>query len=254
MTILLIDGDEIAHKASVVVQDDLDWGGGDISSHADYNEAARLAIELISEWRDAYGCNEVEVVIALSDHENFRKDLLPTYKANRKGPKPIQYQPIRELLNDNYQTFVMPRLEADDVLGILATHPAYLADPDKIICSIDKDMATLPGTWWRKPESAPREISEAEADYNWLLQTLTGDSTDGYKGIPGIGPKKAAGILGDLETPVDILWSRVVDAYASKDLDLDGALTQARMARILRHTDYDFANHEVILWEPPHAL
>ncbi|NIP35027.1 MAG: exonuclease, partial [Thermoplasmata archaeon] len=34
-------------------------------------------------------------------------------------------------------------------------------------------------------------ITKVEADRFWMKQTLMGDKTDGYDGIPGVGPKTA---------------------------------------------------------------
>jgi hypothetical protein len=44
------------------------------------------------------------------------------------------------------------------------------------------------------------EITEAQADRFHMIQTLTGDVTDGYPGCPGIGPVKAEQILNVRET------------------------------------------------------
>lgn len=94
-------------------------------------------------------------------------------------------------------------------------------------------------------------FSLEEANRYFFMQVLTGDPTDGYKGCPGIGPKRAEKIL----EGVNVLdekeaWRAVVGAYASKGLTEEEALQQARVARILRHTDYDLEKEEVILWEP----
>ena len=45
-------------------------------------------------------------------------------------------------------------------------------------------------------------------------------------------------------------WQVVVETYASKGLTEEEALQQARVARILRHTDYDVEKEEVVLWKP----
>jgi 5'-3' exonuclease len=70
------------------------------------------------------------------------------------------------------------------------------------VVSIDKDMAQIPG-WHVNPtkDDFPRWVSEEEADYFLALQWLTGDSTDGIPGLPGIGPKKAEKLLGGLRAP-----------------------------------------------------
>ena len=76
-------------------------------------------------------------------------------------------------------------------------------------------------------------------------QTLTGDVTDGYAGCPKIGPKTAEKILGSHPT-----WNAVVQAYQKENLTADYALTQARLARILRASDWDEEKQQVKLWEP----
>ena len=93
-----------------------------------------------------------------------------------------------------------------------------------------------------------------------MMQTLTGDTTDGYTGCPGIGPKTAEKILqaalaeGTTEAnPAqlrEIYWQHVVKAYAKAGLSEEEALTQARVARICRNSDYDFKTKQVILWSP----
>src|SRR5262249_40632645 len=122
----------------------------------------------------------------------------------------------------------------------------------KIIVSADKDMKTIPGEHYdpNKRELGVVTVSRLEADGYHMMQTLTGDTTDGYTGCPGVGPKKAEKILGD---EPHLWWHRVVEAYDKAGLSEAEALTQARVARILRATDYDFKLKKPILWTPPGA-
>ena len=90
----------------------------------------------------------------------------------------------------------------------------------------------------------PYTITEDEANYFHLYQTLIGDTADNYKGCPGIGPVTAHRLLS-----VSPTWATVKDAFALKGLSEDDALLQARIARILRATDVD-ANYKPILWKP----
>lgn len=130
------------------------------------------------------------------------------------------------------------------IMGILSTHPK-LVPGKRIIVSEDKDLQTIPGWIWNPAKDAkPRYISEEQADYFHLYQTLVGDTTDGYKGCPGIGKTKAPGILQEGG------WEAVRSAYARKGLTEEDALLQARVARICRASDYDFKKQEVILWNP----
>ena len=147
----------------------------------------------------------------------------------------------------------MDTLEADDLLGIWQTRGDY----DKsIIVSEDKDLKTIPG--WLYRQGKLEEISEQHANYNWMMQTLTGDATDGYSGLPGTGPKKAEKIphealdgLGSMQLApaLTYMWDHVVAAYEKAGLAVEDALLQARLARILRASDWDGQKQEVILWQ-----
>lgn len=114
-----------------------------------------------------------------------------------------------------------------------------------IMVSDDKDLKTVPGKLYRPMADEQLEISEAEADKNFFTQVLTGDATDGYKGIPGIGPKKAEAILGSRPH-----WGAVEQAYIKAGMTRDDAIQQARLARILRWSDWHEEIQEIRLWTP----
>ena len=48
-------------------------------------------------------------------------------------------------------------------------------------------------------------------------------------------------------------WDTVVKAFESKELGEETALMNARLAKILQHTDYDAVNKRVIPWLPATA-
>ena len=89
------------------------------------------------------------------------------------------------------------------------------------------------------------EITEEYADYFHLYQTLVGDTTDGYPGLKGIGDKRATALL-----EKEASWETVVKAYEKAGETEEDALVQARLARILRASDYNFETREPILWSP----
>ncbi len=192
------------------------------------------------------------VIVALSDASNFRYRVYPRYKHNRKDKRPpLLRAALKEYVQARYDCFLRPDLEGDDVLGILSTSP-HIVKGDKIIVSTDKDMKTVPGKLYNSGWKEYSEITERAADYHHLMQTLTGDATDGYPGCPGIGPKRAEAILSGMlkdDAPVADYWSKVVATYEKAGLSEEYALTQARVARICR-ADYDFKKKEVILWTP----
>ena len=240
----LIDGDVVLYEVTASCEQAWDWGNDLWTLHSDFREAKQRFDCWVADLRKVL---EVEsTLIALSDKENWRKEVLSTYKANRKGKrKPVTYPKLRQYVEETYKTVCMPTLEADDVLGIYATDPKQ--SKDSIVVTIDKDLKTVPGLHFNPghPEEGVVEVSLEQADFNHLMQALAGDPVDGYAGCPGIGPVRAERMLSD-----DPTWSKVVEIYSSKSLSHDDALIQARVARILRHGEYDSVTKTVKLWSP----
>lgn len=252
----LIDADIIVYEAGHASQETHDFGDGQLMATANKEDAFHHADAYISDvvetLEDKFG--SVGVVLALSDPDDcFRWDFWPDYKSGRKGVhRPITYPFVREYLAEHYRTIQRPRLEGDDVMGILATTEVRGLPPlaeGRVIVSVDKDMRTIPGYVYDPKKRKMATIDEHEADWNFMIQVLTGDRVDGYFGCPGIGPVRAARVLEPLTRKE--WWPAVVETYAKHDLDEAYALSQARCARILRGTDYNFKTKEVIPWTPP---
>ena len=244
---LLIDGDVVAYKATAAIEQEIDWGDDLFTLHSDPNRAKEIIEGQIEAWVKRHDANDV--IIAFSDSHNFRKDIYPQYKAHRAGKrKPVAYKEVKSWMEACWESYQRPGLEGDDVIGILSTHPKMIPG-QKIIVSVDKDFKTIPGYFWNaEKDEQPAFISTDDADRFHLYQTLVGDPTDGYPGLPGCGPVKAEKLLDSV--PVVDRWAAIVDAYEKKGLTEEDALTQARCARILRYTDYDYKKKEVKLWQP----
>ena len=245
---LLLDSDIIAYKFASSSQKNFDWeGDGNISSYvAPLEDVLPLVDDYIGELVKTLKADDFIVCLSCPSSDNWRLPILPSYKSNRLGVvKPELLAPIKDAMRERYQCYERPHLEADDIMGILSTHPRLIPGK-KIIVSEDKDLKTIPG-WLFNPrkDQKPRRISEEEADYWHLYQTLIGDTTDGYKGCPGVGPKTAEKALHECPG-----WETVLNLYAAKGFTEDDALVQARVARICRHSDYDFKNRKVIPWKP----
>lgn len=253
---LLIDGDVLVYRHAHAEQQVVKW---DSSLHMMWAELKPAVVKIrnyLTELQEKLEADSVSVV--LSDVDNsFRRDLLPEYKAARVGGvRPVIYQPLRDFFMDDYNAIVEPRLEGDDLLGLYATSPAYQGEG--VICTIDKDLGTVPGFHFNLAQSDARvySIDQTEADYNFLIQTLMGDRTDGYPGCPGIGPKRAEKILEGMaraREPLGYGWARVLEAYEKAGLSYEFALANARCARILRGDEYNFKTKEIKLWEPPRS-
>lgn len=243
---LLIDGDIYIYRACAATEKLVNFDGDNCFMLGSLSEAKEIFAETMNSFLEEFKTKEY--IIALSDKENFRKDILPNYKANRKNkPKPVQYNFLREWVEDEYKTMCRPGLEGDDILGILATSPVIIKNPNKIIISLDKDMKTLPARYYDSGKEERKRITEQEANYNHMLQTLTGDTADNYKGLQGVGKVNAEKII-NKDMTYQEMWQAVLSAYREKGFTEKDALIQARVARILRYYDYDYKRKSVIYW------
>lgn len=249
---LLIDADIFAYVASSATEGVFYFNGSDSEPAVDENLDAALDIAKRDIEDVANKLKATRVIVCLTDEHNFRLDVLPSYKSNRKEVrKPSTLKRIKQFYADNYECYQRPSLEADDCMGILSTHKT-LVPGERIIVSTDKDMQTIPGLLFNpKKDSKPRRISEVAADRYFMSQVLTGDPTDGYKGCPGIGPKSPYVVALNECRTLKQMWSVVLEGYASKGLTADDALVQARCARILRASDWDFSRKAPRLWTAP---
>lgn len=237
---LLIDADGYLYKATVAAEYEANWGDNIFVASTNIGQAQDMFVSQIEAIQRTLGNGEL--VMVLSGDKNFRKDLDPSYKSNRVSRKPLGYLAMIEWLHENYTVVSNELLEADDYLGILATKPGA---PDSIIVSEDKDLQTIPGRIFRL--GVLSTIDDDEAERYWLYQTLTGDPADGYKGCPGVGPVKAAKLL---DKPGS-RWENVKREFLKAGMSEDYAVLQARLARILRYSDWDNVNKVPILWSPP---
>ena len=243
---LLIDGDVYIYRAAATCEKVINWDDDNYVNYASLSEAKVLFINTISELLNKFETKEY--TIALSHYKNFRKEINPNYKANRKDKKPpMVYKPLRQWVEQEYNIFCREYLEGDDILGILATSKVIIKNTNKIIVSLDKDMKTLPCKYHNNRNDESIIVSEQEANYNHMLQTLTGDQADNYKGLAGCGLKTAEKIISK-DMSYRQMWQAVVEAYIKKGSSEQVALLNARMARILRNYDYDYERKKPILW------
>ncbi len=257
-TTLLIDADLLIYRFACAAERPIDWGNDFWTLHSD----ARGARQLVDSWVEGVAAktHATAVIMCVSDDVNFRYSVYPEYKSNRKDHrKPVCFGELRRHVLESYTSGTMANLEADDMMGLLANFRAPQGitgggsptpKPDykgieihnPVIVSEDKDMLTVPCKLWRKGKL--EVVTQAQAHYNHMTQTLVGDTTDGYPGCPGQGPVSSARTLFDTSN----LWAAVVAAFEKKGLTEEDALVQARCAKIL-HEGYNFESGEVSLWQ-----
>ena len=244
--VLLIDGDILAYKIATANEVDTHWGNGFWTLHCDEIQCKHEVDAKIEDLGQSLQADDY--VVALTDKNNFRKDVLPSYKDNRKQRrKPMVLNALRDYIMEKHNGIMWKNLEADDVMGIMATEPH--PTEERIIVSIDKDMRQIPAKVSRDGETV-EEIPQRLADYWFMIQTLAGDSTDGYTGLPNVGVKTAEKMIKQYtNVPLLDLWKIVVGAYKAKGYSKKEALQQARVAHILRHKEYNKKTVKVKLWQ-----
>lgn len=233
-----IDGDMILYRAAFSSEDEVNWDS-DLWSLTSDLSMAKVDVEY--QLYDIQKRLKVEdFVVCFSDRSTFRHQLFPEYKANRKGKrKPLAMGELKQWMWLTFNCLLTRNLEADDIIGIQCT-----ANPNYIAVSGDKDFATLPCAWHNHLKNKTVVTSTEEADFALLCQTLSGDATDGFEGVKGIGMKRAERFLKERGAT----WQTVVDIYKEHDLLEFDALLTGRLARILRYTDYE--DGQVKLWNP----
>jgi hypothetical protein len=236
---LLIDADYIVYKCCAATETEIDWGEDVILVTSKFSEAYQYVEQELANIANDLGHFD-DSILFFSDSINFRKLVDPNYKGHRNRKKPCGYKRVINKLKEEYQVIVMPQLEADDALGIYATK-----EPGHIICSPDKDMRQIPGDLYDFTDGVVTTTKE-EGDRWHLIQTMAGDQTDGYAGVPTIGIKRADALLTDRGAT----WQTVLETFLEKGLTEEDALRNARLAKILQCEDYDFTNQEPRLWSP----
>lgn len=236
---LLIDADFIVYKSCAATETEIDWGDDVIMVTSKFSDAYGMIKREIQKITNVL--HDDEVILFFSDSKNFRKEIDPEYKGHRNRKKPCGYRRAINRLQEEYPLVKIPGLEADDALGIYSSRYE-----DAIICSPDKDMKQIPGRLYDLTNDVVT-ITQTKGDRWHLVQTMAGDQTDGYAGVPGIGIKRAEALL----DANGATWETVVNAFAEKGLDEEVALKNARLAKILQANDFDFSNQQPRPWTPP---
>ncbi len=177
---------------------------------------ARFLCELIEQTE----ASDIAVAFDESLTSSFRNEIYPDYKANR-DPAPDDLKRQFAWCKDLARLMGLPiyaheRYEADDLIATLAT-TSRARGQNVCVVTGDKDLAQLVHDgdhWWdfarnRRFDSEgvlghfgvrPDQI----ADY----LALTGDAVDNIPGVPGVGPKTAAALLGHFGS-LDAIYARL---------------------------------------------
>ena len=204
-TLLLVDGSSYLFRAYHALPDLRNKAG-------EPTGAIHGMVGMLRRLRDdtrLHGGATLGAVIFDAPGRTFRDDLYEHYKANRsQTPEALvaQIAPIHELTQAlGWPLLVVPGIEADDVIGTLATR-ARAAGMRTVISTGDKDLAQLVddetllvNTMTR--DGVPPTVMDAAGvrdkfgvDPGQIIDflTLTGDAVDNVPGVDKVGPKTAA--------------------------------------------------------------
>src|SRR5215470_15563139 len=154
-------------------------------------------------------------VVFDKSERTFRNKLYPDYKAHRPDA-PADLIPQFGLIREAVRAFDLPSLEqlgyeADDLIATYVREAceagarATIVSSDKDLMQLVTDRVVMYDTM-KDRRIGPAEVVEkfgVPPDKVIEVQSLIGDSTDNVPGVPGIGVKTAAQLIGeygDLET------------------------------------------------------
>lgn len=261
MKTLLVDGDvllyEVVHQTLRVHE----VGDGKYQTIGDAAEALSRFCGRVNDLKLSADCEDV--VLCFSHHSpTFRHTQVdPDYKKKRSQEsvdrkRPIHFFPTEDRIKAWAEdapgvSFVTEAgLEADDLIGLFATNGTPC-----VICTIDKDLQTIPGTHMHLRTQEKSVINELQADAMFYTQALSGDTVDDIPGCKGIGKVRAERLVEKAiedaepgESPD--FWSVVTATYEKAGMGEEDAIRNARLVRILRDGEYDWDSKEVKLWEP----
>src|SRR5262249_20308375 len=154
-------------------------------------------------------------VVLDKSERTFRTEMYPDYKAHRPDP-PDDLRPQFGFIREAVHAFDIPCLEqagfeADDLIATYvreaceAGATATIVASDKDLMQLVSDCVVMYDTMKDRRIGIPEVIEKFGVPPEKVIevQALIGDSTDNVPGVPGIGPKTAAQLIGeygDLET------------------------------------------------------
>jgi len=178
--------------------------------------------------------NAGTIIVLADGGSSYRKNLLPTYKANRKE-KYAEQTPQEEkefamfmaefsdtltLIKKKHPVFQFKGVEADDIAAYISMNldkynfdECWMISSDRDWDLLITDKVSRFSTVTRKEVTLNTwdEHYDFEVEDYITFKCLTGDKGDNVPGIPGIGPKRAVEIMNQ--------YGNIFDIYAAVPLE-----------------------------------
>ncbi len=240
-TLALIDGNSIAYRAFYALPEDLATKSGQVTNAV--FGFTRMLIRLLKD-------HHPEAIAVAWDvsRQTFRTESYPEYKANRsKAPDHFRSQlPLMDEVLEalNITQLRMEGYEADDIIATV-TKTAVSEGWEVLIVTGDRDSFQLVGGPV-KVMYTRRGISDTViADEGYIQEkygippskyveyaALRGDSSDNLPGVPGVGEKTAARLIGDYGS-IDGVFEAVGDQTPKLRENLSASMEQVMLNRQL---------------------
>ncbi|ENU18447.1 DNA polymerase I [Acinetobacter bohemicus ANC 3994] len=204
-------------------------------------------------------------VIFDTPEPTFRHLLSPIYKGDRPSMPDELSQQIPYLHNLiralGIPLYTLPGAEADDVIGTLAKraekagHQVLISTGDKDMAQLVTDKVTLEDSFKDKPMDVNGVFEKFGVWPNQIIDylTLMGDTSDGIRGVPGVGAKTAAkllteyGSIGGILENVDQIKGKV--GQNIKD-NVEGIALDHQLASIVIDLDLNLTYDDLKLADP----
>ena len=169
-----------------------------------------------------------EMVLFFSDSKIFRKKFCRVTRVIEIEKSPVATDVSYQNCRSNTKSFVCQRLKLM-MPWVFMPQKSWQRHRQS-----DKDMKQIPGRLYNMDEMFT--ITEEQGEQWHYIQTLAGDQTDGYSGVPGIGIKRAVALFEEH----GYLWKTQLSKRSqTKIWTEDVALMNARLAKILTNKEYD---------------
>jgi len=209
-------------------------------------------------------------VVFDKSEKTFRNEMYSEYKANRTEP-PDDLRPQFAFIREAVRAFDLPCLEqigfeADDLIATYvrlaceAGANATIVSSDKDLMQLVNDCVLMYDTMKDRRIGIPEVVEKFGVPPEKVIevQSLIGDSTDNVPGVPGIGVKTAAQLIGeygDLET----LLARASEIKQEKRRqalieNAERARLSKRLVTLDAHVALDVPLADLAVHEPDYKL
>ena len=190
-----------------------------------YDRFEKISFDILNEIEEHFHV-EKTLYFFTKCKNNFRKEIDPQYKANRKKPN-RWISELRDYLIEYWNnSFAHDEYEADDLIFYNAQ---LLSVNDYIVCSIDKDLKQIEGLhfdyYQLKRYDENGEEFKVRKGFKYMEKIdcenllcelfLVGDTCDNIKGVKGIGKAKATKIIESKSTSYG-KFKAICEAYKNE--------------------------------------